>query len=88
MLLKGWVDHLLMGVAIREGSQIATRSIFKNCPTERIGSLCIQDGKVKVIEYSELPRDMIEAKDANGEILFGESHVMCNLFSMKALDKD
>lgn len=86
VLLK-MVDPLLMGVAIKEGSQIATRSIFKNCPTERIGSLCIQDGKVKVIEYSELPKDMIEAKDANGEILFGESHVMCNLFSMKALEK-
>ena len=30
---------------------------------------------------------MIEAKDENGEILFGESHVMCNLFSLKALEK-
>lgn len=86
VLLK-MVDTLLMGVAIKEGSEIATRSIFKNCPTERIGSLCIQDGKVKVIEYSELPQDMIEAEDENGEILFGESHVMCNLFSIKALEK-
>ncbi len=86
VLLK-MVDTLLMGVAIKEKSEIATRSIFKNCPTERIGSLCIQDGKVKVIEYSELPQDMIEAKDENGEILFGESHVMCNLFSTKALEK-
>jgi UTP--glucose-1-phosphate uridylyltransferase len=86
VLLK-MVDTLLMGVAIKEGSEIATRSIFKNCPTERIGSLCIQDGKVKVIEYSELPKDMIEAKDEDGEILFGESHVMCNLFSIKALEK-
>ena len=86
VLLK-MVDTLLMGVAIKEGSQIATRSIFKNTPRERIGSLCIQDGKVKVIEYSELPEDMIEAKDENGEILFGESHVMCNLFSLKALEK-
>ena len=86
VLLK-MVDTLLMGVAIKEDSQIATRSIFKNTPRERIGSLCIQDGKVKVIEYSELPEDMIEAKDENGEILFGESHVMCNLFSLKALEK-
>ena len=81
------VDTLLMGVAIKEKSEIATRSIFKNTPRERIGSLCIQDGKVKVIEYSELPEDMIEAKDENGDILFGESHVMCNLFSLKALEK-
>ena len=35
VLLK-MVDTLLMGVAIKEDSQIATRSIFKNTPRERI----------------------------------------------------
>lgn len=85
VLLK-MVDTLLIGIAIDEGSKIATRSIFKNNPRERIGSLCSQDGKIKVIEYSELPEEMIEAVDEEGELLYGESHVMCNLFSLEALD--
>lgn len=85
VLLK-MVDTLLMGIAIDEGSKIATRSIFKNNPRERIGSLCSQDGKIKVIEYSELPEEMIEAVDEDGELLYGESHVMCNLFSVEALE--
>lgn len=85
VLLK-MVDTLLMGIAIDQGSKIATRSIFKNNPRERIGSLCSKDGKIKVIEYSELPEEMIEAVDEEGELLYGESHVMCNLFSIEALD--
>lgn len=86
VLLK-MVDVLLMGIAISQKSLIATRSIFKNNPRERIGSLCSRDGKIGVIEYSELPEEMVEAVDENGELLYGESHVMCNLFSIEALEK-
>ena len=60
ILLK-MVDTLLLGVAIKEGSEIATRSVFKDFPRERMGTLCLKNGNVKVIEYSEIPEDMIEA---------------------------
>lgn len=86
VLLK-MVDILLMGIAIDQGSLIATRSLFKNNPKEKVGSLCSQNGKIKVIEYSELPEEMTEAVDENGELLYGESHIMCNLFSLEALEK-
>lgn len=84
ILLK-MVDVLLMGIAIDQKSLIATRSIFKNNARERIGSLCSYNGKIKVIEYSELPEEMVEAVDNDGELLYGESHVMCNLFNIEAL---
>lgn len=84
VLLK-MVDILLLGIAIEEKSPIATRSMFKNNPRERIGSLCNYDGKIKVIEYSELPEEMADAVDENGELLYGESHIMCNLFNIEAL---
>lgn len=86
VLLK-MIDVLLMGIAIDQESLIATRSIFKNNARERIGSLCNYDGKIKVIEYSELPEKMVEAVDEDGELLYGESHVMCNLFNIEALKK-
>ena len=86
VLLK-MVDILLMGIAIEQNSLIATRSIFKNNARERIGSLCNYDGKIKVIEYSELPESMVEAVDEEGELLYGESHVMCNLFNIEALER-
>ena len=86
VLLK-MVDTLLMGVAIKEKSEIGTRSILKAFPKEKVGTLCLKNGKVKVIEYSEIPEEMIEAKNENGEMLFGESNITCNLFSLNAIDK-
>lgn len=81
------VDELLLGLAIESGNQIATKTIIKNAPHEKVGVFCKKNGKVKVIEYTEIPEEMIEALDENGEMLFGESHIMCNLFSIEALKK-
>jgi len=81
------VDDLLLGLAIESGNQIATKTIIKNDPHEKVGVFCKSSGKVKVIEYTEIPEKMVEALDENGEMLFGESHIMCNLFSLDALKK-
>ena len=41
----------------------------------------------KVIEYTELPEKMAEEVDSNGELKYGESHIMCNLFTIDAIEK-
>lgn len=46
-----------------------------------------KNGKVKVIEYTEIPEEMRLAVNENGEILYGESHIMCNLFNIEAIEK-
>ena len=45
------------------------------------------NGHPKVIEYSELPEKMAEERDDMGELRYGESHIMCNLYSINALEK-
>ena len=32
-------------------------------------------------------REMAEERDEFGELLYGESHIMCNLYSIAALEK-
>ena len=34
-----------------------------------------------------MPQDIIDLTYKNNELEFGESHIMCNLFNMKALEK-
>ena len=80
-------DPLLIGIAENTGVDIATKSIPKNSPNEKVGAICKQNGKVKVIEYSEMPQELAELKDENDEFIYGESHIMCNLFSRNALNK-
>ena len=59
----------------------------KRNPEERVGVLCKQNNKIKVIEYTEVPKEMMVATDEAGEFLYGESHIMCNLFSLEAIEK-
>ena len=80
-------DTLLLGMAIDKKVQIASKSVVKANPHEKVGVFCKMNGHPKVIEYSELPEKMAEEVDKNGELKYGESHIMCNLFSIDAIEK-
>ena len=86
ILLK-YVDVLLLGITASEGKQIGTRTVLKRNPEEKVGVLCKQNNKIKVIEYTELPKDIASITNDSGELVFGESHIMCNLFNINAIKK-
>lgn len=85
-LLK-MVDVTLLGMAIDKNVQIASKSVVKANPHERVGAFCKMNGHPKVLEYSELPEEMAEAIDEKGELVYGESHIMCNLYTIEAIEK-
>lgn len=79
-------DTTLIGLAVDRKVEIATKSLLKNSPEEKVGAICKNNGKIKVIEYSEMSDEMKNKVNEDGELTFGESHIMCNLFSLKALE--
>ena len=81
------VDPVLMGIAIDKGVTVACKSIVKANPHEKVGVFCKRNGKPSVIEYSEISDDMAEAVDEKGELLYGESHILCNLFNIDAVER-
>ena len=86
-LLVKYVDTLLLGLAIKSNVKIATRTIIKNSPFEKVGVLCKKNGKIKVIEYTEIPEEMRFLLNEHGEMVYGESHIMCKLFNIEAIEK-
>ena len=85
-LLK-MADVTLLGMAIDKNVQIASKSVVKANPHEKVGVFCRMNGHPKVIEYAELPEKMAEEVDDNGELKYGESHIMCNLYTIDAIEK-
>lgn len=85
-LLK-MVDNLLVGITQDEGMQAASKTVAKANPHERVGVFCKRNGKPSVIEYTELPEEMAIKTDEKGELYFGESHIMCNLFNVSVLEQ-
>ena len=81
------VDPILIGLSIKKKVLIAGKSIAKANPQEKVGVFCKRNGKPSVIEYSEITPEMSEELDQNGELRYGESHMLCNLFNIKAIEK-
>lgn len=81
------VDPVLMGIAIDKAVTVACKSAVKANPHEKVGVFCKRNGKPNVIEYSEITEEMAEARDENGELLYGESHLLCNLFRIEAVER-
>ena len=85
--LLNMVDPMLLGLTKKRGTEIASKTIVKNSPYEKVGVFCKKNGKPGVIEYSEIPETLIEEVDENGELMYGESHIMCNLYTLDAIEK-
>ena len=66
-------DVTLLGMAIDKNVQIASKSVVKANPHERVGVFCKMNGHPKVIEYSELPEKMAEEIDENGKEVVPDS---------------
>lgn len=85
-ILCNFVDPLFLGLTIEQNHKIASKSVAKATPKEKAGVFCKMNGKPKVIEYTELPEEMAEERDENGELVYGELHIMLNLFHRSILE--
>lgn len=86
-VLVKMVDPVLIGLSIERNVLAAGKSVVKANPHEKVGVFCKKDGKPSVIEYSEISNELAEAVDEKGELLFGESHILCNQFNIKILEE-
>ncbi len=86
-VLVKMVDPVLIGLAEEKHVLAAGKSIVKAGPKEKVGVFCKKNGKPSVIEYSEISEEMAAETTADGELKYGESHILCNLFNIKAIEK-
>ncbi len=63
-------DPLFIGLHAKAGAEMSSRTVIKNSPHEKVGNFCLVDGKMTVIEYSDLPDELAEAKEADGTLRF------------------
>ena len=86
-VLVKMVDTVLIGLAEEKHVLAAGKSIVKAGPKEKVGVFCKKNGKPSVIEYSEISEEMAAETTSDGELKYGESHILCNLFNIKAIEK-
>ena len=86
-VLVKMVDPILLGIMISQNVEAGGKSTVKANPSEKVGVFCKRNGKPGVVEYTEISKEMAERVNENGELVFGESHINCNMFSVKAIEE-
>ena len=80
------VDEIFIGLAKEKNMKGAGKSLVKASPEEKVGVFCKKNGKPSVIEYTEISKEMANKVDKDGNLLYGESHINCNMFNIKGLE--
>lgn len=80
-------DPLFIGYIAANNYMAASKTITKVGPQEKVGVFCKKNGKPYVIEYTEISEDMANQRDESGELVFGEAHMLLNLFNISTLEK-
>ena len=86
-VLAKMVDPVLTGLVVNDKNLMAGKSLVKAYPEEKVGVFCKKNGKPSVIEYTEISKELSEALDENNELLYGESHILCNQFNISILEE-
>jgi len=63
-------DPLFIGLHAADAAEMSSRAVIKNSPFEKVGNFCLVDGKMTVIEYSDLPDDLAQARTPQGALRF------------------
>ena len=84
-VLQQIADPVFVGATIQSGCVSGAKVVRKCDPYERVGALCLEDGKPSIIEYYELTPEMAEATNEAGSLLYGFGVILNYLFSIEKL---
>ena len=84
--LAKMVDEILIGISKEKNVLEAGKSLVKANPEEKVGVFCKKNGRPSVIEYTEITDEMAHQVDDNKNLVYGESHINCNMFNIKGLE--
>ena len=81
------IDPIFIGLTLKQNMQIASKSVHKAYPEEKVGVFCKRNGKPSIVEYIELSEKMRNERSKNGELVYGEANTLSHLLSVEAIEK-
>lgn len=85
-VLQKIADPVFVGACVDKACSVGAKVVRKANPHEKVGVVCLEDGKPSIIEYYELTEEMANQKDENGEYVYNFGVILNYLFSVEALE--
>lgn len=86
-VLQRIADPCFVGATALHNCAVGAKVIKKAAPDEKVGVMCLEDGRPSIVEYYELTTDMMEAKDASGEPAYNYGVILNYLFRVTDLEE-
>ena len=86
-VLQQIADPVFVGATLASGCVSGAKVVRKCDPYERVGALCLEDGKPSIVEYYELTPEMAEANGDNGSLLYGFGVILNYIFRVDKLNE-
>ena len=86
-VLQRIADPAFVGATYLSGEDCGAKTVQKVSPEERVGVLCKRGGKPDIIEYYELDCETANARDKEGNLVYGNGVILNYLFRISALEE-
>ena len=75
------VDPVFIGYHIRKKAEMSSKMVRKKDPMEKVGHFIMADGKLKVIEYSDMSKEELQLQSPDGTLKFGAGSIGIHLIN-------
>jgi len=81
------LDPLFVGLHDLRGAEMSAKALPKRDPMEKLGNFCLLDGKVTVIEYSDMPEDLAHRTNEDGRLRFSAGSIAIHILSRSFVER-
>jgi len=78
-------DPTFIGYTIESKKPIASKSVDKAYPEEKVGVICYRNGYPDIVEYSELDDELRYMTDENNQLVYRNGNILSHVFSLDFL---
>lgn len=86
-VLQRIADPCFIGAVIDSGKASGAKVVAKVGPEEKVGVLCLEDGKPSIAEYYEMTEEMRTLRRSDGSLAYNYGVTLNYLFRVDALDR-
>ena len=86
-VLQRIADPCFVGATIEKNCVVGAKVVRKNAPDEKVGVMCLEDGRPSIVEYYELTDELMNAKDENGDPAYNFGVILNYLFRVEDLER-
>jgi UDP-N-acetylglucosamine/UDP-N-acetylgalactosamine diphosphorylase len=81
------VDPYFIGACIHNQAEVGNKVVWRASKGEKVGVTAQLDGRMHILEYSEIPQQLAESSDSNGKLLFGAANICNHYVSVRFLSE-